>query len=147
MSENCTYNTKQRKQMILIRLRRCVYWSLIWFLAIRIWLKYYFLKLCIIWVTHAPNEDINQPAHQRSLTRVFAVHMKKLCMLGYPKCAQWRFWSDCANAQADLNLRRSHMSERYIFWRFGSLVWKKEKQTLKKQWCYFYWAFYLLLFN
>ena len=21
---------------------------------------------------------------------------KELCILGYPKCAQWRFWSDCA---------------------------------------------------
>ena len=23
----------------------------------------------------------------------------------YSKCTQWRFWSDCANAQSDLNLR------------------------------------------
>ena len=27
------------------------------------------------------------------------------------KCAKWRFWSDCANAQSDLNLHRTHMSE------------------------------------
>ena len=26
-----------------------------------------------------------------------------------PNCDQWRFWSDCENAQADLNLRWSHM--------------------------------------
>ena len=26
------------------------------------------------------------------------------CILSYPKCAQWRFRSDCANAQSDLNL-------------------------------------------
>ena len=43
--------------------------------------------------------------------RVFVVRMKKLCILGYPKCAQRRFWSDCANAQTDLNLRWAHMSE------------------------------------
>ena len=42
---------------------------------------------------------------------VFVVHMKKLCILGYPKCAQWRFWSDCANAQADPTLCWAHMSE------------------------------------
>ena len=36
--------------------------------------------------------------------------MKKLCMHAYPKCAQRRFRSDCANAQADLNLRYAHMS-------------------------------------
>ena len=39
------------------------------------------------------------------------VHKKMFCILGDPKCAQWRFWSDCANAQADLNLRWAHMSE------------------------------------
>ena len=42
---------------------------------------------------------------------VFVVRMKKLCILGYPKCVQWRFWSDCANAQADLNFRWPHMSK------------------------------------
>ena len=36
--------------------------------------------------------------------------LKKLWILGYPKGAQWRFWSDCANAQSDLNLRWAHMS-------------------------------------
>ena len=30
---------------------------------------------------------------------------------GYPKCAQLRFWPDCPNVQADLNLRRAHISE------------------------------------
>ena len=32
-------------------------------------------------------------------------------ILGYPKCAQWRFWSACANAQADLNLRCTYISQ------------------------------------
>ena len=50
--------------------------------------------------------------YPRSLIRVFVVRMKKLCLLGYPKCAQWRFWSDCANAQSDLNLRWALMSVR-----------------------------------
>ena len=31
--------------------------------------------------------------------------------LGYLKYGQWRFWSDFANAQADLNLCWAHMSE------------------------------------
>ena len=54
--------------------------------------------------------DSNRSAHPRSLIRVFVVRKKKLCILGYPKCAQRRFRSDCANAQADLNLRWAHMS-------------------------------------
>ena len=61
-------------------------------------------------LTCAPNEDSNHPAHARNRIRAFIVRMKKLCILGYPKCAQWRFWSACANAQADLNLRWAHMS-------------------------------------
>ena len=46
-----------------------------------------------------PSEDSNQLAHPYSLIRFFLVRMKKL----HPwlsKCAQWRFWSDCANTQA-----------------------------------------------
>ena len=39
------------------------------------------------------------------------VHMTKVCFLNYPKCVQWRFWLACANAQADLNLRWTHMFE------------------------------------
>ena len=62
-------------------------------------------------LTYRPNEDSNEPANACSLISVFIVRIKKLCILGYPKCVQWRFWSDCANAQADLNLRWAHMSE------------------------------------
>ena len=42
--------------------------------------------------------------------RVFAVRMKKAWVLSYPLSAQWRLWSDWANAQADLSLlwARSH---------------------------------------
>ena len=66
-------------------------------------------KTCLL--TCAPSEDSNQPAHSRSLIRVFVVRVKKLCILGYPKCFQWRFWSDYVNAQADLSPRWAHMSE------------------------------------
>ena len=69
-------------------------------------------------LTYAPNEDSYQPVHPRSLISVFVVHMKKLCILDYPKCAQWRFWSDCAKAQVDLDLRWAHMSEH----RFSDVV-------------------------
>ena len=59
-------------------------------------------------------ENSNQPAHPRSLIRVFISQMKKLCILGYPKCAQWRFWSDFSNAQVDLHLRLAPMSKRFL---------------------------------
>ena len=66
-------------------------------------------------MTYASNEDSNQTAHPRSLIRVFAVRMKNRCILGYPNCMctidlQWRFWSDCANVQADLNRRWTQRS-------------------------------------
>ena len=51
-------------------------------------------------LTCAPNEDSSQSVHSHSL----------LYSIDYPKCAQWRFWSDCANAQSDLILRWVHMS-------------------------------------
>ena len=38
-------------------------------------------------LTCAPNEDSDQPAHSRSLIRVFIVRMKKLCVLVLPNCA------------------------------------------------------------
>ena len=60
-------------------------------------------------------EDSNQPALPRSLIRVFVVRMKAVCILGYSKCVYWRFWSDCANAQADLNVRSAHMSQGTFF--------------------------------
>ena len=46
-------------------------------------------------LTCALKEDSDQPAHPRSLIRVFVVRMMKLCILGCPNCAQSRFLSDC----------------------------------------------------
>ena len=40
---------------------------------------------------------------------VFTVRLYTLCILGYSQSALWRLWSDCADAQADLRLRRAHM--------------------------------------
>ena len=51
-----------------------------------------------------------------------AVRMKKLCITGYPNCTQRRFWSACANAQADLNLRWVHIFEDTFFNATAQLV-------------------------
>ena len=59
----------------------------------------------------ALNSVPNQPTHLRFPFKVFVVHMKKFCILCYAKCAQGRIWSDCANAQADLNLRSAQLSD------------------------------------
>ena len=56
----------------------------------------------------APSEDSNQPRHSPSLIRVFAARMKKHWVLNYPFSALQRFWSDWADAQADLGLRWVH---------------------------------------
>ena len=57
----------------------------------------------------ALSEDSDKPGHPPSLIRVFAVRMKKPWVLNYPLMAQWRLWSDCVDAQADLSLRWGHM--------------------------------------
>ena len=36
-----------------------------------------------------PNEDSNQSAHPCSLIRIIVVRMKKIFILGYPKCGKW----------------------------------------------------------
>ena len=41
----------------------------------------------------------------RPVWSVFAVRMKKAWVLSYQLSAQWRLWSDWADAQADLSLR------------------------------------------
>ena len=41
----------------------------------------------------APSEDSDQPGHPPSLIRVFAVRMKKACVLSYALSAQRRLWS------------------------------------------------------
>ena len=57
----------------------------------------------------APNEGSNQLSRPHGVVTTFVFRMKNLCKLGYPKCAQRRFWSDCANAQSDQNLRWAYM--------------------------------------
>ena len=59
-------------------------------------------------VACAPSEDSDQPGHPPSLIRIFAVRMKKAWVLSYPLSAQWRLWSDWADAQADRSLRWEH---------------------------------------
>ena len=63
---------------------------------------------------------LGQPTHSHSLISLFTGRIF-IASLRFPheeilhpwlsKCAQWRFWSDCANAQADLNFLWAHISE------------------------------------
>ena len=50
-------------------------------------------------------------ASVKSNQRFVFVQWRNVVSLVYPNCAQGRFWSDCANAQSDLNLRWAHLSE------------------------------------
>ena len=56
----------------------------------------------------APSEDSDQPRHPPSLIGVFAVRMNKVWVLSYPLNAQRRFWSDWADAEADLSSLGAH---------------------------------------
>ena len=61
-------------------------------------------------LTYAPNEDSNQPAHPRSLIRIFAVHKKKLhhwVSKILPVKSLIRLLESCT--QADPNLRDAHV--------------------------------------
>ena len=64
-----------------------------------------------IFYVRPSRQKLRSVALPRSLIRVFVVHIKKYCMLGFSKCTQRRFLSDCANGQTDLNLYWAHMSD------------------------------------
>ena len=57
----------------------------------------------------APSKDSDQPGRPPSLIRALAVRLRKAWILSYPLSGQRRLWSDWADAQADLSLRRAHM--------------------------------------
>ena len=57
----------------------------------------------------APSEDSDQPGRPPSLISVFAVRMKKPCVLRYPLSTERRLWSDWVDAQADPSLCWAHM--------------------------------------
>ena len=63
-----------------------------------------------VW-TCAPREDSDQPAHSRSLIRIFTGCILDSQGCKDSSCGQRRLWSDCADAQADLSLRWALMSE------------------------------------
>ena len=46
--------------------------------------------------------DMSKQQRPHSLIRVFVVQMKKLCSLGYQKCAQWRFYWSCGSTSFNL---------------------------------------------
>ena len=66
-------------------------------------------------LTCASNKDSNQSAHPRSLIRILSVRMKKLCVLRYPKCAQWRYWSTREFAGWSESSLGAPV-QRYVFW-------------------------------
>ena len=83
----------------------------------------------------APGVDSDQPGHPPSLISVFAVRMKKPWVLSYPLSAQKSHWSNWADAQADLSLRRAH--SHYCWFRHvaGQLVF------IQKTWHFRYFRF------
>ena len=86
-----------------------------------------------------PKEDSDQPGHLPSLIRVFTVCMKEAWVLSYPLSAQWRLWSDWADAQADLSLHWVHthfvafVMRRLIFFCLLSRCLKSEGEFEKVQ--------------
>ena len=70
-------------------------------------------------VRHVRPAKIQISAHSRSLFRIFTGHILDIKGCKVSPWGQRRLWSDCADAQVDLNLRCSHV-RRDVFWRRGS---------------------------
>ena len=75
---------------------------------------------------YGPSEDSDQPGHSPSLIRAFAVRMKKAWVFSYPLSAQWRLWSDWADAQANLSLRWVH--SHFVGFDMSRLIWGSTKK-------------------
>ena len=52
-------------------------------------------------MAYEPSENSDQPGHPPCLIRVFAVHMKKPCVLSYSLSVKRRFWSDWADVKKE----------------------------------------------
>ena len=73
-------------------------------------------ELCYLWAAMWENVPSDMSAQRRlksacAVRSVFVVRIKNFTSLTVQKCAQWRFWSDCANAQAALNFHWAHRSD------------------------------------
>ena len=68
-------------------------------------------------LTFAPSEESDQPAHSRSLIRIFTGHILDSQGAVF-SCRQWRFRPDCTDVPADLSPRCAYF-RRYVFWRCG----------------------------
>ena len=64
-----------------------------------------YLRTCV------PSEDSDQPAHSRSLIRIFTGRIFDSQGCKVSSCEERRFWSDCVDSQADQSLRCVLMSE------------------------------------
>ena len=62
----------------------------------------------------SPSEDSDQPAHSRSLIRIFTGRILDSQDCKVSSCEHQWLWTDCGNAQADLSLRLAH-DWRYVF--------------------------------
>ena len=71
------------------------------------------VRKCTSWHVHPTKTKISLPIF--AVWAVFIVCMKKLCILGYQKCDQWRFWPDCVTTQDDLKFCWGHMLEGVFF--------------------------------
>ena len=78
----------------------------------------------------APSKDSDQTGQ---MIRVFAVHMKKHWVLSYPLSAQWRLWSDWADAQADLSLRWTHTH--FVGFVMSWLIWAMSQENMSSEVC------------
>ena len=78
---------------------------------------YHYLLKCHIWAATWKKRTFWHVRPTKNQTSVFVVRTKKFCTLVYQKCAQWRFWSVCADwsvSSLGAYLRK------YVFWRYGS---------------------------
>ena len=83
--------------------------------------------------TYASSEDSNQPAHPRSLSRVFVVRMKNFASLASQDTRSDYF--DKTERKRMLIWMFAGRTSGYVFWRWGLFVNSISEMTNHAFWC------------
>ena len=120
-----------RAVRVLFRLRKCIGWS--WTLLTKFSILNLFYLQCALHYINAPkipnapqrrkrnlrmcasSKDSDRPPHLCRLIRIFTRRILVSHVCKVSSHVQQRRWSDCADAQADLNLRLVLMSTDTLF--------------------------------
>ena len=90
-------------------------------------------KLLIFWNTYEPRHDKTNKESDQSLR---CPQEEKPWVLSYPLSAQWRLWSDWADAQAQADLSRRWAHTHFVGFVMSWLIYRLFERILKRMYIF-----------